>query len=402
MTPLRIVAYTATSALGRGKAAMVEALGARRSALRPLTGSLIADLPDRGGLETWVGTVDGLEGALPGQWADWDCRSNRLAWAALACDGFLPAVDAAIARYGSERVAVVMGTSTASIASTEQAYQESAAVLGLPLALRPSRLHALHSLAEFVSLALGIKGPVLTLSTACSSSAKAFASAERLLRLGLVDAAVVGGVDTLCLHSLYGFHALQLLAQQPCRPFDSRRQGISLGEAAGFALIERGAGALSLLGYGESSDAHHLSAPRPDGLGVRRALDEALARSQLTRGDVDYIHLHGTATPQNDEVEAKVIGEFFGDQVPASSTKGMTGHTLGAAGILGAVFSILALEHSTMPATVNTVEPDPRLALRLLLEPVKADLRVVLCNAFGFAGSNCVLALGRQRDLASV
>ncbi len=381
---------------------MVEALGAQRSALRPLTASLIAGLPDRAGLETWVGTCDALESALPGQWADWDCRSNRLAWAALACDGFLPAVDAAIARYGPERVAVVMGTSTASIASTEQAYQQSAAVLGLPLALRPSRLHALHSLTEFVSLALGIKGPALTLSTACSSSAKAFASAERLLRLGLVDAAVVGGVDTLCLHSLYGFHALQLLAQQPCRPFDKRRQGISLGEAAGFALLERGAGALSLLGYGESSDAHHLSAPRPDGLGVRRALDEALARSQLARSDVDYIHLHGTATPQNDEVEAKVIGEYFGNQVPASSTKGMTGHTLGAAGILGAVFSILALEHATMPGTVNTLEPDPRLALRLLLEPVKSELRVVLCNAFGFAGSNCVLALGRQGDLASV
>lgn len=381
---------------------MVEALSSHRSALRPLNESVIPGLNDPGGLDTWVGAVDGLDGALPGKWADWDCRSNRLAWAAMACDGFLPAVDAAIARYGSGRIAVVMGTSTASIASTEQAYQNSAAVPGLPLALRPSRLHALHSLTDFVCVALGVTGPALTLSTACSSSAKAFASAERLLRLGLVDAAVVGGVDTLCLHSLYGFHALQLLDQQPCRPFDRRRQGISLGEAAGFALIERGAGALSLLGYGESSDAHHLSAPRPDGLGVRRALDEALARSQLARSDVDYIHLHGTATPQNDEVEAKVIGEYFGNQIPASSTKGMTGHTLGSAGILGAVFSILALEHSMMPATVNTVELDPRLPLRLLLEPVKADLRVVLCNAFGFAGSNCVLALGRQRDLASV
>jgi 3-oxoacyl-[acyl-carrier-protein] synthase-1 len=211
----------------------------------------------------------------------------------------------------------------------------------------------------------------------------------------------VGGVDSLCGSVLFGFHALQLVSPEPCRPFDEARQGISIGEAAAFALLERGGGGLLLLGHGESSDAHHLSAPDPDGAGAEAALDQALARAGLDTGDIGFVHLHGTATPKNDEVEARLVARRFPPHTPVSSTKGMTGHTLGTAGALGAVFSLLALEHGLLPGTVNTRAPETGLQGRLLLAPREQRVHTVASHAFAFGGSNCVLVFGRDDGAGS-
>jgi 3-oxoacyl-[acyl-carrier-protein] synthase-1 len=241
----------------------------------------------------------------------------------------------------------------------------------------------------------------VTISTACSSSAKVFATAERMLRLGLVDAAVVGGVDTLCGSVLFGFNALQLVSPSACRPFDVERDGISIGEAAGFALLERADAPASaapvLLGYGESSDAHHMSTPHPEGLGAERALDEALVRAGVQASEIDYVNLHGTASAKNDEVEAALVARRFPARTHASSTKGLTGHTLGAAGIVEAVVSLLAIETGFMPGTVNSVALDPGCGPQIRIEPAHGQVHLALSNSFGFGGNNCALVFGRAR-----
>ena len=282
-----------------------------------------------------------------------------------------------------------------SVVSKVAAPAERAVTGDFPGHLSNSALHTLHSLTAFVQEALAIQGPSYTLSTACSSSAKAFCAAERLLRLNLVDAVVVGGVDSLCGSVLYGFNALQLVSHDPCRPFDINRKGINLGEAAGFALLERDAGPMQLLGYGETSDAHHMSAPHPTGQGAEAALNQALARAALHVNAIDYVHLHGTATPQNDAIEAALIERCFDHHTRVSSTKGMTGHTLGAAGILGAAFCLLALEHSWIPGTVNTHTPDPVCGTRFLTQSVHQVVRTAASNSFAFGGNNCVLIWGK-------
>ncbi len=398
--PLRISAYTATSAVGAGKTALTAALEQSRSGLR------FNDFgePAQERLPTWIGRVDGLEEtALPASLADWECRNHRLAWLGLQADGFLDAVAAARERYGPARVAVILGTSTSSIGETEDAYTRLDADGRFPEGMRNPKVHTPHSLGMFVQQALALEGPCETLSTACSSSAKVFASAERLIRLGLIDAAVVGGVDTLCGSVLFGFNSLELVAPTPCRPFDAERDGISLGEAAGFALLERaaheapssGAGALYLLGYGEASDAHHMSTPHPEGLGAEHALDDALARAGLQARDIDYINMHGTASTKNDEVEAALVARRFPATTHASSTKGFTGHTLGAAGIVEAVISLLALETGLMPGTANSGTLDPVCGPQIKLKSARGEVRRALSNSFGFGGNNCALIFGK-------
>ena len=398
--PLQISAYTATSAVGVGKTPLLDALENSRSGLRP---NDFGDLPASGQrLPTWIGRVDGLEAlTLPESLASWDCRNNRLAWLGLQADGFAEAVAAARAKYGPARVAVILGTSTSSIGETEAAYTALTAEGGFPAAQQRPLVHTPHSLSMFVQAALGLEGPSETISTACSSSGKAFASAERLIRLGLVDAAVVGGVDTLCGSVLYGFNSLELVSPQPCRPFDAARDGISLGEAAGFALVERApagaapADALYLLGYGEASDAHHMSTPHPQGAGAERALDDALARSGLGTDDIDYINMHGTASTKNDEVEGALITRRFPESTHASSTKGFTGHTLGAAGIVEAAISLLSLETGLMPGTVNTSVLDTDCGPQIKLQPARGEVKYALSNSFGFGGNNCALIFGK-------
>ncbi len=388
IAPVQVTRYTATTAVGDGKAALLAALTEHRSGLRP-------NAFGRHALATWVGQVDGLDAPLPASIARWDCRNHRLAWRGLCADGFIDAAQAARRRHGAARVAVVMGTSTSSLAETEDAYAHLDAAGRFPAHMGRQEVHTLHSIGAFVQDALGLEGPCLTVSTACSSSAKVFAVAERLLRLGLVDAAVVGGTDTLCGSVLFGFNALQLVSPEPCRPFDVRRGGINLGEAAGFALLERGPGALQLLGHGEASDAHHMSAPHPQGLGAERALDDALARAGVEAQDIDHINLHGTASAKNDEVEAALVARRFPARTHASSTKGFTGHTLGAAGIVGAAFSLLAIETGWMAGTVNTDMLDPLCGPQIRLQPAHAEVRLALSHSFGFGGTNCVLVFGR-------
>ena len=395
MTPLVLTSFTATSAIGRGLEATLASLRAERSGLKPCAFETVT-------LETCVGEVAAVdEVELPRGLEEFECRNNRLAWLALTQDGLADAVERSAERFGRERLGVFCGTSTSAILETELAYRRRDPVSGaLPPEFRYRGAHNTYSVAAFVREALRLSGPAAVISSACSSSAKVFASAQRAIEAGLIDAALVGGVDSLCLTTLYGFHSLQLVARTPCRPFDVARDGLSIGEAAAFALLERPgrrteADSVLLLGAGESSDAFHMSSPPPDGRGAREAMQKALTAAGLGPADIGYINFHGTGTASNDAAEARAVASVLGPAVPGSSTKGATGHTLGAAGALEAVICALALRHGLMPAGVNTQVVDSALPVRYLRENVSARLSRVMSNSFGFGGSNCSLILAR-------
>ena len=394
MTPLVLTRFTTVNALGRGLEALFEMLRSGRSGLRPCTF-------ERRCLETWVGEVAGLDEApVADELAEFDCRNNRLAQLALRQDGFAEAVAAARARYGARRIAVVLGTSTSGILETEHAYRRRDPLTGkLPPDYRFATTHQLYASTEFVRRSLGLAGPAATVSTACSSSAKVFASAWRLMAQGLCDAAVVGGVDSLCLNTLYGFSALDLVAREPCRPCAADRAGISIGEAAGFALLEWPQRAeqhsgVALLGYGESSDAYHMSTPHPEGEGAALAMQRALACARLEPAAIDYINMHATASRVNDAMEDRAIHGVFGRRTPCSGTKGWTGHTLGAAGVTEAAIAALCIQRGFMPGCLNTTALDPALTSRVLLASEQRPVARVLSNSFGFGGSNCSLVFG--------
>jgi 3-oxoacyl-[acyl-carrier-protein] synthase-1 len=385
VTPLRITAFTASCAAGAGRASILRSLRESRSGLR-------ANDFGREPLPTWIGRVDQVEAAaLPADCSTYECRNNRLAWHGLGQDGFREAVLDARHRYGADRVAVILGTSTATIGATEEAYERLTPEGEFPQDLRRREVHTPHSTAEFLQRALRLENIAVTVATACSSSAKAFAQAARLLELGVCDAALVGGVDSLCGSVLFGFNSLELVSREPCRPFDAGRSGINIGEAAAFALLEREGAGPWLAGVGESSDAHHMSTPHPSGRGARLAMGAALASSGVDAGDVDYINLHGTATRSNDEVEARAIGEIFSARTHASSTKGWTGHTLGAAGALEAVLTLLSLETGLLPGNLNTRQLDASCGPQIRLANAQGRVRHAMSNSFGFGGSNCVL-----------
>jgi 3-oxoacyl-[acyl-carrier-protein] synthase I len=384
------------SALGRGIGATYEALRDQRSGLQP------CDFLDVK-LNAYMGRVRGLETVSMGRgYEEFDCRNNRLALLGLQQDGFEQAVREVRERYGAHRIAVVIGTSTSGILETELAYRSLDPVTGeLPQAFQKTyRLtHDTFSVARFVARHLGLTGVALVISTACSSSAKVFASAARLIEMGLCDAAVVGGVDSLCLTTLYGFFALGLMSNGPCRPCDAARDGLTIGEAAGFVLLDKSprsapSGSTVLLGYGESCDGYHMSHPHPQGLGAILAMQGALRKSRLQASDIDYVHLHGTATKTNDVVEDKAVSAVFGSRAPCSSTKGWTGHTLGAAGAVEAVIAALCLEHGLMPGTVNTETVDPGFTSRVLLRNQEGRVNRIMSNFFGFGGNNCSLIFG--------
>jgi 3-oxoacyl-[acyl-carrier-protein] synthase-1 len=393
MTPLNISAWTMTSALGGGREAHWQALQQERTGLAPQSF-------DNCTLPTYVGTVPDLEASLPTAWTDWDCRNNRLAYRGLLQDGFVTAVERRRAQLGAARIGVFIGTSTSGVQQTELAYRYryGADPTGpLPSWFQHRYTQNTFSVADFVRQVLGLSGPTMAVSTACSSSAKVFAAAYRSIACGHCDAAVVGGVDSLCLTTLHGFNALQLLSNEPCRPADERRKGLSIGEAAGFALLEPAASGhanLRLLGYGESSDAYHMSAPDPQGRGAAAAMQAALTRAGLSPAQIDYINLHGTATPANDLAEDKAVCALFGTQTALSSTKGFSGHTLGAAGILEATLALTCIEQGFLPGSLNTLNKDPAIAGRILLGSRRASVKHVLSNSFGFGGSNCALIFG--------
>jgi 3-oxoacyl-[acyl-carrier-protein] synthase-1 len=397
MTPVRLSHFTASSCLGCGRAATLTALRQQRGGLAPCRFETVDDL------ETQVGAVPQVDDvAWPTPLAEYECRNNRLALLGLQQDDFSAAVEDAIARYGAGRVGILIGTSTAGILQTEQAYRRRDPNTGaLPADLLYRTTHNTYSVAAFIRCYFRLAGPALVVSTACSSSAKVFASAARMLAAGVIDAAIVGGVDSLCLTTLYGFNSLELLSAEPCRPFDVDRKGLCIGEAAAFVLLERpganrDADTVLLLGAGESSDAYHMSAPHPDGLGAQMAMAAALRSAGLQASDIDYINLHGTATPSNDAAEGKAVAALFGDRTPCSSVKGATGHTLGAAGGLEAVISALALQHAFLPGGINTRHLDPTIPIQYLTANSTLAPSRVLSNSFGFGGTNCSLVFGRS------
>jgi 3-oxoacyl-[acyl-carrier-protein] synthase-1 len=395
MTPadtLMVSAYTLVNALGRGARASFDALETATGGLR------LCDFDDAE-LDTWIGRVEGLEDepVVPAL-ATFDCRNNRLAQLALRQDEFEERVAEARARHGAGRIGVFIGTSTSGVGQVELAYRHRDPANGaLPADFCYFGTANVMSAAEFTRRYLSLDGPVMSVSTACSSSAKVFASAWRHIRAGFCDAAVVGGVDSLCLSTLYGFTSLGLVSEQPCRPWDAGRSGMNIGEGAGFALLEpvgEASSGVAMLGYGESSDAYHMSSPHPDGAGAAAAMTKALESAALAPAAIDYINLHGTGTRANDESEDRAIMQVFGSATPCSSTKGWTGHTLGAAGITETLLALGSIERGLMPGTLNSQRLDPALSAGVLLDNRVARVDRVLSNSFGFGGSNCSLVLG--------
>jgi len=393
---LAIGNYTATSAAGVGLAALQKSIEERRSGLRQ------NDWPGCD-LDTWIGRVEGVENeSLPPRLQHLMSRNNQLAWLGLQQDGMLQSIARLSDQLGADRIGVIMGTSTSSIGRTEEAYARLLPGEEFREEYRQPEVHGLHSPGTFVAGATGLTGPSMTISTACSSSAKVFASATRWIGHGLVDAVLVGGIDSLCMSIMYGFHSLELISENICCPFDERRDGINIGEACGYALLAREEllpqAEFALLGYGESADAYHMSHPHPEGEGAVLAIDRALERAQVSADSIDYVNLHGTASQANDRIEAYALARRFTERTLASSTKAWTGHALGAAGILEAIITLQAMRAGLNPGTLNCDQPDLELAFPVLTENIQRPIRIAMSNSFGFGGNNATLVFGQIND----
>ncbi|RTE65964.1 beta-ketoacyl-ACP synthase [Amphritea opalescens] len=328
----------------------------------------------------------------------WQSRNNRFALAAI-CQ-MRNEIDAAVRRYGASRVGVVIGTSTSGIGDSENFLIQRAKSGQVPEGYDYG-LQEMGATAAFVAKQLNVSGPVFGISTACSSGSKALASARRLLRSGICDAVIAGGVDTLCHLTVQGFSALEAVSEQPCNPFSRHRNGINIGEAAALFLVTGEAQGVELIGVGESSDAHHISAPDPTGAGAVRCMSAALDDAGITAEKISYINLHGTATALNDQMEARAVDEVFGAEVHCSSTKPFTGHTLGAAGALEAAICCLALEEGFMPVHHWDGAFDPELPMiNLVAEPNTGQVpKYMLSNSFAFGGNNISLILRRSNEV---
>jgi 3-oxoacyl-[acyl-carrier-protein] synthase-1 len=391
-----ISGYTATCAAGVGLSELRRSIAGRQSGLRE------NDF-ENCELNTWIGRVECIDSTeLPKEFAHLDSRNNRLAWLALQQDGLLDALSNCIRTFGAHRIGTVIGTSTSSIGRTEEAFRCLDEAGQMQPKYRQPEVHHLHSPGILVSRVAGLEGPSMSIGTACSSSAKVFAAAARWISCGLADAVLVGGVDSLCLSTLYGFNSLELISPEPCRPFDVSRRGINIGEGAGYAIVTRfeaaPAAGLALIGYGESSDAYHMSHPHPEGLGALAAIDAALSRAGVAPEEVDYINLHGTASKANDLVEARVLAGRFSTGTCASSTKGWTGHTLGAAGILESVITLDAMTTGLIPGTLNCLAVDPEFEFPIQLENRHGHIKYAMSNSFGFGGNNATLVFEAVHD----
>lgn len=354
------------------------------------------------GQATVVGEIIDPLRPLPAEIARYDCRNNRLILAVLGQIG--EQVERAVKKYGAGRVGVVMGTSTSGIAAGEEAlkfYQSHHAL--------PQEYHYVQqeigAPAEFLAGHLGLMGPAFTISTACSSSARAFISAWYLLETNVCDAVLAGGADTLCRLTVNGFNGLESIARGVCNPLSVNRDGINVGEGAALFLLSREKDAVALLGAGESSDAYHVSAPDPAGRGAAAAMRNALTRAGLSADNIGYINLHGTATRLNDLMESKAVAEVFGHEVPCSSTKPLTGHTLGAAGAIEAAFCWLVLtqsEEARIPPHLWDGMADPELArIRIAACDERLGSPICLSNSFAFGGNNVSLIFGRTTSIAT-
>ena len=390
MRPVPITALSLCNGMGMTTAEVLAGLQAGRSGLGPCP----SEIGLRGELAgATVGAMPGPLPPLPVALAAYDTRQARIA--ALAAAELAGPIARARERWGARRVAVILGTSTGGIGASELAYAFHQAHGVLPGWYSVQTSHALDAVLPVVCALTGLAGPAYMLSTACSSSAKVFAAAQRLIHLGVIDAALVGGVDSLCQLTIRGFAGLEVLSPAPCRPFSSVRAGINIGEGAAMCLLEReGEGPARLLAVGESSDAYHMTSPHPDGLGARLAMERALHGAGLTSGDVDHINAHGTGTRQNDSAEGAAIAGLFGPGMTVVATKGYTGHQLGAAGATEAVFTVIAIAGGFVPASVGAAPVDPEIAVRVTTAREPMRTRAAISNSFAFGGSNVSVLVG--------
>lgn len=384
MKPIPITDYSACNALGRTREEIQARLIAGRSGLGKCTYPLA--------FETYAGAIPGDFEPLPRNLGEWDSRALRIVYHLLR--SMEPTWRAMMTRWQPERVAILMGTSTAGIDNTENAFEHLVQNDALPQNYDLWKHHAYGAVLDLIRQVTGAQGPAWVVSTACTSSAKTFASAARLMESGMIDAAFVGGVDTLCSMTLQGFHSLSALSEQPTRPFSKERQGINIGEGGALMLLEREGDATAYLsGVGESSDAYHIAAPHPEGQGARLAMQRALQSANLQAEDIDFINAHGTGTELNDAMESQAIRELFPTPPPVFSTKGWTGHTLGGAGATEIALCLLALEHQMLPASLGADPVDPALAIDVLSAPRSGTFRRALSNSFAFGGNNISVIL---------
>jgi 3-oxoacyl-[acyl-carrier-protein] synthase-1 len=383
--PCTVTAYAVVNALGTSTREVVEGLRAGRSGLGPC--------PLAVPFETRTGALAAPAPKPPPPIASHDSPTLRLAVVAL--DEIRSALSRASARHGADRVALIVGTTTAGLGRTEEAHGARARTGALPSDYELHRQHSFGGFIEALRWATGIRGPAFVVSTACSASAKAIGSAQRLLQAGVVDAVLVGGVDALCQTTLRGFRSLEILSAEACRPFSRERRGINLGEGAAYLLLEReGDGVARLLGVGESSDAHHMSAPHPEGAGALAAMEGALAQAGVAAREIDHVNAHSPGTVLNDLSEARAIATLLGSEVPVASTKGYTGHLLGAGGATEAIFAIVSVERGWIPKSLGADPIDTDLGITIATAREDRGCRHVLSNSFAFGGSNVSLLFG--------
>ncbi len=384
-----VTSWSAINSLGSTTEAVVAGLRRGLPALSPA--------PEGTPFDTICGAVDASLASLPDSIGEFDSRNSRFIYHAL---GELDAaITAARARWGAARIGICVGSSTAAMDEIEAAFFQHADSGGVPPGFDVLASGSAHGLLRVLRAITHFEGPATVVSNACASSGKAFASAQRWLDAGVVDAVLVGGADSLCQMTLRGFHSLGLLCPGASRPFSLHRSGINIGEGAAFALLERDGDGPRLLGAGESSDAHHMTRPDPEGAGARRAMQMAMEDADVGPEEVGYIHAHGTGTHFNDAMEARAIrAAMAGKSDPlVASSKGYVGHTLGAAGATGAIFVLEALQRSWVPASAGVQPADPELGLNVASEAVDLELRIALCNAFAFGGSNVSLLFEAPR-----
>ena len=385
MRPLLVTGYSMLSALGRGRQHHLDALASGTTGLGP------SPIPLE--FATATGDVRVALPELPTEMQPWSTRLARMATALL--QDLDEPLRRAREKWRPERIAILLGTSTAGAETTEVAYGQFVKGGKFPRDYDFQRQHTFGAVLTVVRKLTGCNGPSWMASTACTSSGKSFATAQRLIASGVIDAAIVGGLDTLCTMTLQGFNSLQALDRVACRPFRADRNGINIGEGGSFALVEREGDARVLIeGVGETSDAYHISAPHPQGLGAQAAMHDALAAAGRKPADIDHVNAHGTGTHLNDTAEANAIKAVLGTDVPCVSTKAYTGHTLGAAAALEMAFSACAIEEGFLPPAIGDGDIDPKIEVKIPTEKTTGKFERVLSNSFAFGGNNVSLLIG--------
>ncbi len=378
------------NALGATKQKVVDAL------LNPDKSTMTSYNGLFSGNEAWVGAVTGSLKEIPAGLSRYDCRNNQLI--ATAYDEISHDVEALKEKFGQHRIGVVLGTSTSGIASGESALKYFQAHQCFPKSFDYVQ-QEIGSCSEFLAKYANVTGVHYTISTACSSSGKAFAVADRLIKSGFCDAVIVGGSDSLCELTLNGFDSLELMSSEICNPFSLNRSGLNIGEGAALFILSKEPSSIKLAGTGESSDGYHMTAPDPKGIGAKIAMEQSLKTANITADDIGYINLHGTATKKNDEMESLAVNEIFGEATLCSSTKPLHGHTLGAAGAveLGLCWLLLSEEYNLekyLPVQIWDNVNDPSLLpINLIKEQVKWTKPRFMSNSFAFGGSNVSLII---------